>query len=102
MENNGKESRRHLSSEKKFEIVKEVIIGKLSVSDVCRKHEIGTGQYYKWQQLFFNGALEGLRHKKNGREAGKEEKLKGENERLKSVIAELATENLQLKKSLGE
>lgn len=102
MENNGKESRKHLSSEKKFEIVKEVIIGKLPVSEVCKRHEVATGQYYKWQQVFFNGALEGLRHKKNGREASKEERLTAENERLKGVIAELATENLQLKKSLGE
>lgn len=102
MENNGKESRRHLSSEKKFEIVKEVIIGKSPVSEVCKKHEVATGQYYKWQQLFFNGAIEGLRHKKNGREAGKEERLTAENQKLKGVIAELATENLQLKKSLGE
>lgn len=102
MENNGKESRRHLSSEKKFEIVKEVIVGKLPVSLVCKKHEVSTGQYYKWQQVFFNAALEGLRHKKNGREASKEQRLTAENEKLKGVIAELATENLRLKKSLGE
>lgn len=102
MENNGKGSRRHLSSEKKFEIVKEVIMGKLPVSEVCKRHEVATGQYYKWQQVFFNGALEGLRHKKNGREANKEERLTAENDRLKGVIAEIATENLQLKKSLGE
>ncbi|GFP26385.1 hypothetical protein HKBW3S25_01878, partial [Candidatus Hakubella thermalkaliphila] len=50
----------------------------------------------------FNGAIEGLRHKKNGRDTSKEEKLTAENEKLKGVIAELATENLQLKKSLGE
>ena len=43
VENNGKESRRHLSSEKKFEIVKEVIVGKLPVSLVCKKHEVSTG-----------------------------------------------------------
>lgn len=102
MENNGKESRRHLSSEKKFEIVKEVIMGKISVSEVCKRYEVATGQYYKWQQAFFNGALEGLRHKKNGREASKEERLLAENQRLKGVIADLATENLHLKKSLGE
>jgi len=102
MGNNGNESRRHLSAEKKFEIVKEVIIGKLPVSEVCKKHGVATGQYYKWQQLFLGGALEGLRHKKNGREASKEQRLKAENEKLKGVIAELATENLQLKKNLGE
>ncbi|GFP32796.1 hypothetical protein HKBW3S42_01104 [Candidatus Hakubella thermalkaliphila] len=39
MENNGKGSRKHLSSEKKFEIVKEVIMGKIPVSEVCKRHE---------------------------------------------------------------
>ena len=75
---------------------------KVPVSEVCKRYEIGTGQYYKWQQIFLGGALEGLRHKKNGREASKEERLTAENEKLRGVIAELATENLQLKKSLGE
>lgn len=97
-----KDNRRHIPPEKKYEIVKEVIMGKSPVSEVCKKHGINTSQYYKWQQAFFNGAIEGLRHKKNGRESSKEEKLLSENQRLKGVIAELASENLQLKKSLGE
>jgi len=101
MDGKGDGLRRHLSPEKKFEIVKEVLLGKDKVSEVCKRHGINTGQYYKWQQLFFNGALEGLRHKKNGRGSNKEERLIAENERLKGVIADLATENLQLKKSLG-
>lgn len=59
------------------------------------------GQYYKWHQLFMDGALKRLRHKKNGRETGKEEKFRAQNERVKGMIAELASENLQLKKSWG-
>ncbi|MCX7914613.1 MAG: transposase [Thermodesulfovibrionales bacterium] len=96
------DNRRHIQPEKKYEIVKEVIMGKNPVSEVCKKYGINTGQYYKWQQAFFNGAIEGLRHKKNGRETAKEEKLIAENQRLRGVIAELASENLELKKSLGE
>lgn len=99
MQGNG--SRRHLPPEKKFEVVKEVIMEKVPVSEVCKRHEVSTGLYYKWQQVFFNGALEGLRHKKE-RGNGIEEKLRAENQRLKEVISELAGENLQLKKSLGE
>lgn len=100
MSNN--DNRRHFQPEKKYEIVKEVLMGKSPVSEVCKKYGINTGQYYKWQQAFLNGAIEGLRHKKNGRETAKEEKLIAENQRLRGVIADLASENLQLKKSLGE
>jgi len=99
MESNG---RRHLTPEKKFEIVKEATTGKASVSEVCKKYGINTGQYYKWQQSFYNGAIEGLRHKKNGKSSRREEMLNAEIGRLKGVIAELASENLGLKKSLGE
>lgn len=95
--------RMHLVPEKKYEIVKEGIMGDSPVSEVCKKYGINTSQYYKWQQSFFNGALEGLKHKKNGREnTKKEEKYKMELQRLKEVIAELAAENLALKKNLGE
>lgn len=100
MSNN--DNRRHFQPEKKYEIVKEVIMGKSPVSEVCKKYGINTVKYYKWQQAFFNGAIEGLRHKKNGRETAKEERLTTENQRLRGVIADLAAENLQLKKSLGE
>jgi transposase-like protein len=102
MEKEGK-GRRHLSAEKKYEIVKEVIMGKAPVSDVCKKYGIHTAQYYKWQQAFFESALEGLRHRKtNGKESRREERHAAEVVRLKGVIAEIAAENLELKKSLGE
>lgn len=97
----GNESRRHLPPEKKFEVVKEVIMGKAPVSEVCKRHEVSPGLYYKWQQVFFNEALEELRHHKKERGNCIEEKLRAENQRLKEVISELAGENLQLKKVLG-
>jgi len=38
---------------KKFEIVKEVLVGKVPVSEVCRKYNIDTRQYYTWQKKLF-------------------------------------------------
>lgn len=94
--------RRHLPPERKFEIVKEVIMGKAAVSEVCKKHGISTALYYKWQQVFFHGALEGLtHHKRNAQGSRRGERLLAENQRLKEIIAEIASENLQLKKVLG-
>jgi hypothetical protein len=39
--------------------------------------------------------------RRNNKPSVKEERLRQENERLKAVIAEITTENLELKKGLG-
>jgi len=91
--------RRHFSSDRKFEIVKEVLVGKVPVSEVCRKYSIDTRQYYSWQKRFLEGAYEAFRNgiSKRGR---KEQSKEAEIERMKNVITTLAEENLTLKKSL--
>ena len=94
-------NRRHFSPEKKFEIVKEVLVGKVPVSEVCKKYNIDTRQYYTWQKRFLEGAYESFKNGINKR--SRKEKLKeAEIDRMKNVIATLAEENLILKKNLGE
>ena len=86
---------------KKFEIVKEVLVGKVPVSEVCKKYNIDTRQYYTWQKKFLEGAYESFKNGINKR--SRKEKLKeAEIDRMKNVIATLAEENLILKKNLGE
>ena len=99
-----KKTRQRISPEKKYEIVKDTLMGKGSVSEVCRKHGISTSMFYKWQQKFFDGALQALKSHENNEKliSKREEKLLQENQRLKAVISELAAENLELKKSLGD
>jgi len=46
MQENG--GRRHLPPERKFEMVKEVTMGKVPVSEVCKKHGVSTALYYRW------------------------------------------------------
>jgi transposase-like protein len=40
--------RRPLPREKEFEFVKEAVIGKAPVSEVCKKYRISTRLYYRW------------------------------------------------------
>ena len=40
--------RRHLPREKEFEFVKEAVIGKAPVSEVCEKYGIRTRLYHRW------------------------------------------------------
>lgn len=72
-----------------------------AVSDVCRRHQIAPGQFYEWEKHARQGALEALRNRKRGRKPNKTEAhLQEEVTRLRTVIAELSAETLQLKQGL--
>jgi len=105
----GKEERgekRQFSAAQKVKIIKEALLTDLGVSGVCRKYEIPTSLFYKWQERFFEGAREGLERANRGSNASKEQRViegqQKELDRMKSVIAEITAENIELKKTLGE
>jgi len=98
--------RRQFSSAQKISILREHLIEKISVPDVCDKHGLQPSVFYGWQKkLFENGAnvLEG------GRIGSAEKKLTHQVEilgdklkRKDEVIAEIMEEHIALKKELGE
>jgi len=60
--------------------------------------------YYKWQERFFAGALEGFKQGKDGPSRSEQRKLEEQSQkidRMKDVIAEITAENIALKKHLG-
>ena len=90
---------RHWKAEEKLQIIEEARKTGNTVSEVCRRHGVGTGQFYVWEKYARQGALTALRNgKKNQKESKEEESLKSDLERLRAVIAELSMENLELKK----
>ena len=98
--------RRYLTAKEKFAIVKEQLTTKVGVTEICKKYAIVVSQYYRWQEQFFEGALQGLEtSKRNGAEAiqvvKQIEDQKREIERMREVVLEIAAENVQLKKSPG-
>jgi transposase-like protein len=46
-------TRRHFTSEQKVNILREHLIGRVPVSDVCDKHQIQPTLFYQWQKTFF-------------------------------------------------
>ena len=93
------QKRRHWKAEEKLQIIEEARNTDMTVSEVCRRYGIGTGQFYLWEKHARQGALSALGNGKRGRkESKREETLKSEVERLRAVIAELSMENLELKK----
>lgn len=105
------EKRKPYTSEEKLNIVKEHLIGKKPVSELCEAYGIVPSMFYKWQQaLFENGAqcLEKKTGLKTQRESRQVKHLKQELEKTQArlankheVLSELMSEHIALKKSLG-
>jgi transposase-like protein len=53
MEPEMERARRHFTSEQKVSILREHLIERVSVSDVCDKHQIHLTLFYQWQKSFF-------------------------------------------------
>jgi transposase-like protein len=95
------QTHRHWTAEEKLQIIAEARQTDHTVSEVCRRHRLAVGQFYTWEKLAHQGALEALRNGRRGRKKDDPQVyLQTEIERLRAVIAELSVENLRLKGGL--
>jgi transposase-like protein len=97
--------RKFLTPDQKFKIVKEQMMTKTSVADVCKKYDIVPSAFYRYQEQFLNGALDAFKNPKDGpskAELRQIEALTKDNYRMKNVISEIVFENVDLKKRYGE
>lgn len=102
--------RTFLTPEQKVAIVREHLLEKVPVSDLCDKHRISAVNFYNWQrQLFENGASCFERKKNSANQRRQEavadrkvEQLEAKIQSKNEVIAELLQEHVQLKKAHGE
>jgi len=97
--------RRQFSPEQKIKILRQHLLDKIPISEVCEKHQITPTQFYQWQKTFFeNGAMAFA--KTNSRAASQAEQrlaaLENKLQRKDEVIAEIMAEHILLKKELGE
>lgn len=93
--------KRRWSAEEKLQIVSEARASGSRVTEVCAKHGISSALYYKWEHLARSGALEhlqGVPAKRRSQE--KEVRLQEEITRLREAVADLAQENVRLKRGL--
>ena len=94
-------TRRKFSAEEKIRIVLEGLKGETSIAELCRREGIVSNLYYRWSKDFLEAGkkrLQGdtVREATTGEVSG----LRGENEQLKQLVAELSLKNRVLKKSL--
>ena len=98
--NNESKARRKFSAETKLQILKEGRHTNLSISQVCDQYQISPTLFYQWERLADRAAMTALQGQPRGRKKLRpsEEALLTEVQRLREVIADLSSENLQLKK----
>ena len=92
---------RRMSAEERLGILGEGRQSGATISEVCRQHQISHAQFYRWERIARQGALEALRNGARGTKNGKrEEWLIAEVNRLRVVVTEVTAENLILKRGV--
>ena len=75
----------------------------VQIADLCRRHAIGTSQFYTWQDQARQGAKQALSQPAGRKGQSKGDaavaRLTGERDRLRAVVAEITAENLELRKN---
>ena len=99
--------RRNFTGPEKLAILREHLIDKVPISDVCQKHDIQPTLFYLWQKkLFEEGAVVFESKAQNGRQQAEDEReiqgLQAKLQQKNEVLAELMGEHVALKKSLGQ
>ena len=89
--------------EEKLKIVLEGMSGTISVADLCRKYDLKPARFYYWKDQLLNSAPEIFENR--GRKVD-EDRIMAEKDdeiaRLKATIADVVSENLEIKKKIGE
>jgi transposase-like protein len=100
--------RRHFPPETKVTLLREHLLDKVPVSDICEKHGITVTLFYNWQKLFFENGVAAFTANDKRRKAATDAKdqriaeLEAKVQRKHEVLSELMEEHVQLKKALGE
>jgi transposase len=100
-------TRRNFTGTEKLAILREHLIDKVPISQVCEKHGIQPTLFYFWQKkLFEDGAVVFESKAGQGRqqaaEARKVQALEARLQQKNEVLAELMGGHVALKKSLGQ
>lgn len=107
-----RKKRRSFSSEQKAAILREHLVDKVAVSDICDKHSLQPSVFYDWLRALTNNveaALEaGNGHRRRRADTAtakleqKVDALEAKLAKKDHVIAEISEEHFALKKALGE
>jgi len=102
------QTRRHFSPEQKVAVLREHLLDKKPVSEICDRHQIAVNQFYLWQKEFFENGHRAFAKTQRAQQRVDDARerrinaLETKMQRKDEVLAELMEEHIALKKSLGE
>lgn len=99
--------RRRFEAKDKVRIIREHLIDKRPLSEICEQYGIAPTQFYQWQKLFFEQGAAVFEPRKVVASKSFElentvKKLTKKLAQKDEVIAEIMASHVELKKSLGE
>lgn len=104
-----KRTRRNYTSGQKAAMLKEHLVDKAPISDICDKHKLQPSLFYGWQRQLFENAERALGAPNDGGASSREKELEARIAQLEAklakkdaIIAEISGEYVALKKELGE
>jgi len=74
--------------------------GSVEVSELCRREGINPTQYYLWKKQLLSSAAKVFAAGQEAKPTAQQLRMESELRRAKDVIAEITSENLDLKKGL--
>jgi transposase len=102
---NSKKPRKQYSPGQKVSIIREHLLEQRPVSEICDRYNLNPTVFYRWQKEFFEGghrAFERQGDSKSRQVTKKLERAEAKLQHKDGIIAELLSDHLALKKSLGE
>jgi transposase-like protein len=99
------QQRRRFEAAEKVKIIREHLLDKRPLSEVCEQYGIAPTQFYQWQKQFFEHGTAAFDPPRVSKEYLLENQVKQLNKKLTrkdEVIAELVEHNIDLKKKHGQ
>ena len=99
------EKRRRFSSEEKVRILRQHLLEKVPLSELCDKYELHPTVFYRWQTTFFEKGAAAFENQGDAQSQKLEKRvstLRAKLAQKDEVIAEIMASHVALKKSLGE
>ncbi|SRR5579872_6505007 len=95
-----RDKRRTWTATEKMRIVLAGMQANVDVADLCRREGINPTQYYGWKKQLLSSASQVFESSRRSKQPGAEARKEAKIQRLERVIAEITSENLELKKGL--
>ena len=96
--------RRQFQAVDKVNIIRQHLLEKRPISDLCDEYDIKPTQFYQWQKMFFENGAAAFETQKSTEQKQRQKKMSSLETKLAhkdQVIAEIMEEHIKLKKNSG-